>query len=374
MVREICRDEAFLSQRAEPATKDDLGTAQDLLDTLLAHKEGCVGMAANMIGVNKRIIAFDNDGAYLVMLNPVIIRQSEPYEAEEGCLSLTGTRRAKRFRSIKVQWQNRLDGGDHPARDRPLRGDPDMIFWFSGTGNSKYAAQRMAEALNEPLLCMNDRIKAHDTATVETGERLVIVTPTYAWRIPRLVRDWLLQTELRGARQAWFVMTCGSEIGSADRYNRELCRVKGLSCMGTAQIVMPENYIAMFGVPQADEARRIVAKAEPDIDRAIAALREGLPFPPTRNNLYDRLMSGPVNPLFYSCFVKDRAFTAGPACTGCGLCVKRCPTNNISLQNGRPVWGGSCTHCMACICRCPAEAIEYGRKSRGKPRYHFEAL
>ena len=108
MVREICRDEAFLSQRAEPATKDDLGTAQDPLDTLLAHKEGCVGMAANMIGVNKRIIAFDNDGAYLVMLNPVIIRQSEPYEAEEGCLSLTGTRRAKRFRSIKVQWQNEM--------------------------------------------------------------------------------------------------------------------------------------------------------------------------------------------------------------------------------------------------------------------------
>ena len=108
MVREICRDEAFLSQRAEPATKDDLGTAQDLLDPLLAHKEGCVGMAANMIGVNKRIIAFDNDGAYLVMLNPVIIRQSEPYEAEEGCLSLTGTRRAKRFRSIKVQWQNEM--------------------------------------------------------------------------------------------------------------------------------------------------------------------------------------------------------------------------------------------------------------------------
>ena len=106
MVREICRDEAFLSQRAEPATKDDLGTAQDLLDTLLAHKEGCVGMAANMIGVNKRIIAFDNDGAYLVMLNPVIVRQSELYEAEEGCLSLNGTRKTKRFRSIKVQWQN----------------------------------------------------------------------------------------------------------------------------------------------------------------------------------------------------------------------------------------------------------------------------
>ena len=106
MVREICRDEAFLAQKAEPATKDDLGTAQDLLDTLTAHKDGCVGMAANMIGVCKRIIAFDNEGAYMVMFNPVIIRQSGPYETQEGCLSLTGVRKTKRFQTVKVQWQN----------------------------------------------------------------------------------------------------------------------------------------------------------------------------------------------------------------------------------------------------------------------------
>ena len=106
MVREICRDEAFLAQKAEPAAADDLGTAQDLLDTLAAHKDGCVGMAANMLGVNKRIIAFDNEGKYMVMLNPVIVRQSGAYEAEEGCLSLTGTRKTKRFQTIKVQWQN----------------------------------------------------------------------------------------------------------------------------------------------------------------------------------------------------------------------------------------------------------------------------
>lgn len=106
MVCEICRDEAFLAQKAEPAAEEDLGTACDLLDTLTAHKDGCVGMAANMIGVNKRMIAFDNEGEYMVMLNPVIIKQSGAYEAEEGCLSLTGTRKAKRFKSIKVQWQN----------------------------------------------------------------------------------------------------------------------------------------------------------------------------------------------------------------------------------------------------------------------------
>ena len=106
MVREICKDEAFLSQKAEPAAADDLGTAQDLLDTLVAHRDGCVGMAANMIGVNKRIIVFDSEGKYMVMFNPVIVRRSGVYEAEEGCLSLTGTRKTKRFQTIKVQWQN----------------------------------------------------------------------------------------------------------------------------------------------------------------------------------------------------------------------------------------------------------------------------
>ena len=106
MVRDICKDEGFLAQKAQPATLDDLDTARDLLDTLIAHKAGCVGMAANMIGINKRIIAFDNEGTYTVMLNPVIVKQSGAYEAEEGCLSLTGTRHTKRFQTIKVQWQN----------------------------------------------------------------------------------------------------------------------------------------------------------------------------------------------------------------------------------------------------------------------------
>lgn len=130
-----------------------------------------------------------------------------------------------------------------------------MIFSFSGTGNSNYIAQCMADALGNPLLCMNDRIKLGDTTPIETGAQLVIVTPTYAWRIPRIVRDWLQHTKLAGAKQAWFIMTCGSEIGNASKYNRALCQAKGLDYMGTAQIVMPENYIAMF------QARRPTKRA-----------------------------------------------------------------------------------------------------------------
>ena len=100
------KDIAFLSQKAELATPEDLPVAADLLETLQAHKAGCVGMAANMIGENKRIIAFDNEGEYMIMFNPEIIKRSGLYEAEEGCLSLSGTRRAKRWKSIKVQYQN----------------------------------------------------------------------------------------------------------------------------------------------------------------------------------------------------------------------------------------------------------------------------
>ena len=106
MIRDICKDEAFLARKAEPATPDDLQTAADLLETLEHHKDGCVGMAANMIGINKCIIAFDCEDAYMVMFNPEIIKKSGPYDAEEGCLSLIGTRPAKRWKSIKVHWQN----------------------------------------------------------------------------------------------------------------------------------------------------------------------------------------------------------------------------------------------------------------------------
>ena len=147
-----------------------------------------------------------------------------------------------------------------------------MVLYFTGTGNSRYIAQRIAEALGDELLSMNDHIKAGDTSPVTSDERLIIATPTYAWRIPRIVRDWLTETDFPCGTQTWFVMTCGSEIGNAAGYNCTLCQEKQLTYMGTAQIIMPENYIAMFNAPQAEEARQIVAKAEPDIDRLISAI------------------------------------------------------------------------------------------------------
>ena len=106
MVRELMHDPIFLSMKAEPATPEDVQVAEDLLETLAAHKEKCVGMAANMIGVCKRIIVVDNEGSYLTMFNPEIIKKSGLYDAEESCLSLLGgPRPCKRYQTIKVQWQ-----------------------------------------------------------------------------------------------------------------------------------------------------------------------------------------------------------------------------------------------------------------------------
>jgi peptide deformylase len=107
MVQELMHDPLFLCRKSAPATVEDLSTAQDLLDTLQAHRETCVGMAANMIGVHKCIIAFDNGGSFMAMLNPKIIKQEGPYETEEGCLSLLGgPRKTTRYQKIKVEYQN----------------------------------------------------------------------------------------------------------------------------------------------------------------------------------------------------------------------------------------------------------------------------
>lgn len=125
MIKDLIHDPILLASKSEVATKEDLQVAQDLLDTLIAHKYGCVGMAANMIGVCKRIIAFDNDGTYMVMFNPEIIKKSGPYDTEEGCLSLLGgPRKCKRYKTIKVQWQT----SEFQTRIKTFTGFPAQII------------------------------------------------------------------------------------------------------------------------------------------------------------------------------------------------------------------------------------------------------
>ena len=125
MIKEVVHDPIFLAGKSEFATKEDLQVAQDLLDTLIANKDGCVGMAANMIGVCKRIIVFDNEGTYMTMFNPEIIKKLGPYNTEESCLSLLGRPRpCERYQTIKVQWQT----AEFQTRIKTFTGWPAQII------------------------------------------------------------------------------------------------------------------------------------------------------------------------------------------------------------------------------------------------------
>lgn len=244
-----------------------------------------------------------------------------------------------------------------------------MILYFTGTGNSAYIAKRLSDELMDDSLSINERIKKRDYSPVKSQKPLVIVSPTYAWRLPRVVEQWIEMTEFSGNTSVYYVMTCGSDIGNAEKYLSELCHKKKLSYQGVKGIVMPENYIALYDAPGPEEAKRIIEQAEPQIKECIETITHNVSFRKSNASASDKFKSSLVNAVFYPIYVKADKFKADEKCIGCGKCVKECPLNNIRLTENKPVWGSSCTHCMACICKCPTEAIEYGKSSVGKPRY-----
>ena len=138
---------------------------------------------------------------------------------------------------------------------------------------------------------------------------------------------------------------------------------------GCAEIVMPENYIALFSTPTEEQAMEIIERAEVVIDKVASYIRNGEEFPQAKISIGDRMSSGIINDLFYPLFVHAKKFYVTDTCISCGKCLDVCPTNNIRMENTKPVWAENCTHCMACINRCPKEAIEYGKHSHGLPRY-----
>ncbi len=249
-----------------------------------------------------------------------------------------------------------------------------MVLYFSGTGNSRYAAQIFASELKDGLVNAGIFIREHRKARFESESPWVFVCPTYAWRLPHIFADFILDGSFSGSRDAYFVMTCGSEIGNAEAGIRKLCDKKKFTCKGVLQVIMPENYIAMFPVPGMEESARIIAAARPVISSGVEFIRSGAYFPKKNAAISDKIKSGPINPLFYKLFVTARPFYVTDACTGCGRCERVCPLNNIKITNGKPTWHRQCTHCMACICGCPNEAIEYGKISVGKPRYICKCL
>lgn len=246
-----------------------------------------------------------------------------------------------------------------------------MILYFSGTGNSEFIAKKIKNIVKDDMLDLFDKIRKHDFSKLSSNQPWIIVAPTYSWRIPRVLDEWLRNTKLIKNKDIYFIMTCGGNIGNAGKYLKKLCSLKKMNYKGVAQIVMPENYIAMFSTPSQEKALKIIYQAEREIDKIAFRIKNEDIILSSKITFKDKINSSIINNIFYPIFVHTKKFHITDKCINCGKCVQGCPLNNISLKNRRPIWGKHCTHCMACICRCPSEAIEYGRNSKGKVRYTF---
>lgn len=248
-----------------------------------------------------------------------------------------------------------------------------MILYFSGTGNSKHVAQQIAKKTNDQLVSLNDIVKQGNESALQSDTPYVFVCPTYAWRIPKVIDQLIRKITFTGSNIAYFILTCGAETGNAVGYVEKLCKDKGWELKGFGEILMPENYVAMFPVTEPTQAKEMIAKAVPVIEGIADDIINGKSFQfYTSNGFMGKLKSGIVNMAFYPFAVHAKGFYATDKCINCGKCEKLCPLNNIHMENGTPHWGDRCTHCMACICGCPTEAIEYKKVTQGKPRYYLD--
>lgn len=154
-----------------------------------------------------------------------------------------------------------------------------MILYFSGTGNSEYTARRIGKEIDDEVINLFDKIRTIDYSDMKSERPWVIVVPTYAWRIPHIVSDWLEKTNFSGNKGIYFVMTCGGSIGNAGKYLETLCTEKNMNYCGCAEIVMPENYIALFSTPTEDQALQIIERAESVIDNTALHIKNGDKLP-----------------------------------------------------------------------------------------------
>ncbi|MEA4972718.1 MAG: EFR1 family ferrodoxin [Candidatus Metalachnospira sp.] len=245
-----------------------------------------------------------------------------------------------------------------------------MILYFSGTGNSRYLAEIIQKNTGDDLISLNERIKAENYNSIYSEKPLVFVVPTYAWQIPHIVRDFILRTEFKGNKMAYFILTCGVDTGNASHFTRLLCKHKNFKYMGLRTIVMPENYIALYSAPSRKMSAKLISAAVPKAAGAANYILKEKRLPLEKAGLADKAKSSLVNNLFYKFVISATGFYATDKCIGCGMCSKLCILNNIKLVNSKPVWGDKCTHCMACINACPTKAIEYKHNTKYKRRYY----
>jgi ferredoxin/flavodoxin len=243
-----------------------------------------------------------------------------------------------------------------------------MIFWFSATGNSQYAAEKVAAALNEKMISIGAALRdGHYNFDISEDEYLGFVIPTYAWTLPYSVASFIDKLKLNGFKNQYVfgLFTCGASSGQAGAALYHALKAKELPYNGDFELVMPDNFIVWSNIPGEAKLNKILRSADIRLKGIIKKLLDR-----TDGRIDTSVPKMPYLPPEEMSTSQGAAkLHTSPLCIGCGVCEKVCPEKCIKLVNGKPVWEGKCSVCLACLHRCTLSGIEYGTDTVGKKRY-----
>lgn len=251
-----------------------------------------------------------------------------------------------------------------------------MIFYFSGTGNSRWVAQCIGEQLNEPVYALADFSAENSLLTLQEGERLGFVFPVYSWGPPEVVLRFVNSLHVESKPEyVYFVCTCGDDTGkTGDVFGRAIEK-KGWACKAGFSVTMPNTYVCLPGFdvdsPLLEEEKRNKAV------RRVVGISENLKNYVSKFDCHEggipRIKTYLIRPLFERYMMSVRMFKASEECISCSKCEKVCPLHNIRMKEGKPEWGNHCAMCLACYHHCPKHAVAYGNQTKKKGQYVFSA-
>lgn len=249
-----------------------------------------------------------------------------------------------------------------------------MLFYYSGTGNSRYVAEMLSRSLDEPLVSITS---VDARSVVFTGNTLGFIFPVYSWGVPPIVLAFIKGLnyefiERINNKDVWMCCSCGDETGKAPQMFIKAFRKRGIDAKGAWSVIMPNNYVLLpgFDVDSLEIRKRKLKEAPARIADIASKVRRGKMEIDVTSGSLPSLRSA-VYPLFVRFGISTRKWSVSDACISCGKCVSVCPVHNIRLENGRPSWGKNCLSCCACYHYCQVKAINYGNVTQGKGQYFF---